>query len=72
MAKPDVRIEILPDGTVRLGNVCAAARWAGVSPQTFADTVRRHIRNRINGGGCKPKGLTPREKILATYPELFK
>ena len=69
-AKPEVSVEVLPYGTIRLGNICAAARWAGVSTQTFADILRRHIRNRRNGDDCK-KGMTPKEKILAAYPELF-
>lgn len=66
-AKPEVRIVKLNDGSFRLINICAAARWAGVSQQTFADILRRHLRNRKSA--AKP---TPKEKVMSAYPELFK
>lgn len=65
-AKPEVRIVELNDKTFRFVNICAAARWAGVSQQTFADVLRRHLRNRKTV--VRP---TPKERILAAYPELF-
>lgn len=67
-AKPEVRVVRMDDGTFRLVNICAAARWCGVSQQTFADILRRHLRNR---NAKKPAGPTPKERILAAYPELF-
>lgn len=69
IAKPSLRIVENADGTFGFINICAAARWAGVSQQTFADILRRHLRDRKENRVAK---LTPKEKVMSAYPELFK
>ena len=42
-AKPHVARVVLPDGTVRLVGVSAAARWLGCSQQALGQVVRGRI-----------------------------
>ena len=65
--KPEVRVIRMADGSIRIINNDAGARFCGVNPQSFAAFIRRQYA-RPNE---QKQTLTVADKVLAAYPELF-
>lgn len=65
--KPEVRVVRMRNGSIRIINGQAGAKFCGVKPQSFAAYLRREY--------AKPKGrkhiVSVAEKVRAAYPELF-
>lgn len=68
--KPSVFVEVLPNGKLRIYGAAAAARWLGVTQQSFDRVVRRHH----TFVARKPKTVYKpvSARIKEAYPELFK
>ena len=63
--KPECVVVEMPAGGLRIYNVVAAAKYAGVQPQTFRKVIMRDRSRR--------ERWAPSEKLVkAAYPELFK
>lgn len=67
-AKPECRVIVLSDGSIRIINNVAAARWVGVSQQTFADIVKRHYNPPKHSHAMR----SPEARVKESYPELFR
>ena len=67
--KPSVFVEILADGKIKVYGSSAAARWLGVTQQSFDRVVRRHHCPVI-----RPKTIYKpvSARIKEAYPELFR
>ena len=63
--KPECVVVETPSGGLRIYNVVAAAKYAGVQPQTFRKIIQRDR--------ARQERWAPAEKLVkAAYPELFK
>ena len=58
----------MSDGSIRIINNSAGARWVGVSQQAFADVIRRHYTVRRPFSTFK----TVESRVKEAFPELFK
>lgn len=62
--KPECVVVETPSGGLRIYNVVAAAKYAGVQPQTFRKVIMRDR--------ARHERWAPAEKLVkAAYPELF-
>lgn len=68
--KPSVFVEVLPHGKLRIYGTAAAARWLGVTQQSFDRVVRRHYTFIARRPKTIHKPVAAR--IKEAYPELFK
>jgi hypothetical protein len=63
--KPECIVVEAQGGRLRIFNVVAAAKYAGVQPQTFRKIIQRDR--------ARQERWAPAEKLVkAAYPELFK
>ena len=63
--KPECIVVETQGGRLRIFNVVAAAKYAGVQPQTFRKIIQRDR--------SRQERWAPAEKLVkAAYPELFK
>lgn len=69
-SKPAVFVEVLPNGKLRIYGAAAAARWLGVTQQSFDRVVRRHHTFIARKPKTVYKPVSAR--IKEAYPELFK
>lgn len=64
--KPEVRVVVMRNGSMRIINAALGAEYAGVKPASFAAYIRRHYGRTVSI--ARP---TVAERILSAYPELF-
>lgn len=67
--KPSVFVEVLPHGKLKIYGTSAAARWLGVTQQSFDRVVRRHYTFIARRPKTIHKPVAAR--IKEAYPELF-
>jgi len=69
--KPEVRIVVMNDGSIRIIGAQCAARFCGVKPQSFSACIRRHYAAFRRGGRTAAK-IPASVKVRSAYPELFR